>query len=116
VLVFAETALVEGIERLNVEYGLDTDGDGQPDATSTDPTTYTYAGCTTCTAPNNWSNVVTARIYLLARNIEPSPGYTDTKSYTLGGQAIAAANDAYRRHVYNGLIRIANTAGRRETP
>ncbi|HET7728887.1 MAG TPA: PilW family protein, partial [Usitatibacter sp.] len=29
---FVETALVEGIEELNLEYGIDTDGDGGPDA------------------------------------------------------------------------------------
>ena len=115
-LVFTETALVEGIEWLNIEYGVDTDGDGQPDAVTPDPTTYTYAGCTTCTAVNNWSNVVTARINVLARNTEPSPGYVDAKTYALGAQNVAAANDAYRRHVYSALVRVANPAGRRETP
>ncbi len=112
-VVFTETALVEGIEWLNIEYGLDTDGDGQPDVTVSDPTTY---ACPTCTPVNNWSNAVTARIYILARNIDTSPGYSNIKTYNLGAQAVAAANDGYRRHAYNSLVRIANPSGRRETP
>ena len=62
------------------------------------------------------TNVVTAKVFILARNIETSPGYQDTKTYQLGTVAVAASNDAYRRHVYSGLVRIANSAGRRDTP
>jgi len=114
--------MVEGIEEMNVEYGIDNDGDGQPDANTSDPTNYTYAGCTTCTAVNNWSNVVTAQLHVLARSPELSPGYIDTKSYSLGpdaaGNAITVGpkNDGYRRHVYTAMVRIVNPAGRRDRP
>jgi type IV pilus assembly protein PilW len=117
-----ETPLVEGIDHLNVLYGIDNDGDGLPDAYTADPDTYSYAGCTTCTAPNNWTNVMTVQVFVLARNIEPSPGYTDTKTYTLGTDSAGAAstvgpfNDAYRRHVYTSVVRVANAAGRRDVP
>lgn len=102
---FTEIPLVEGIEHFHVEYGLDNDGDGAADAYVTDPGT--VAG---------WMNVVTARFFVLARNIDASPGFTDTKTYELGSVAIAAAGDRYRRHVYSSLVRIANPAGRRELP
>lgn len=117
-----ETPLVEGIENLQLVYGIDTSGDGLPDAYTPDPDNYTYSGCTTCTAPNNWSNVMTVQVFVLARNVDASPGYTDTKTYLLGtdsaGNAVTVGpfNDGYRRHVYSRTVRLANPAGRRDTP
>lgn len=114
-----ETPLVEGIEHFNVEYGMDTDGDGAVDAYSTDPTAYV---CGTCTPESNWTNVLTAQFYVLARNIDTSPGFSDGKTYSLGRDAagnpvtVGPFNDGYRRHIYTGLVRIANAAGRRDTP
>ena len=119
---FVESPLVEGIEYLNIEYGMDNDGDGTPDAYTANPTTYTYSGCAACNAWNNWANVVTARVSLLARNVDASPNYTDTKSYSLGLDAagaavtIAATGDPFRRHAYSGLVRVVNASQRREKP
>ena len=117
-----EVPLVEGIEELNIEYGIDNDNDGNPDAYTADPTNYTYPGCITCAAANNWTNVVTAHLYILARSVDPSPGYADTKTYSLGRDATGNAvtvgpkNDGYRRRVYTALVRIVNPAGRRDRP
>lgn len=117
-LTTTESSLVEGIEYLNVVYGVDNNGDGMPDTYSADPSTVPAAGA----GVTNWRNVVTAELYVLARNVDTSPGFTDTKTYSLGIDATGAAlavgpfNDAYRRHVYTRLVRIANPAGRRDTP
>ncbi|HXV12308.1 MAG TPA: PilW family protein [Burkholderiales bacterium] len=117
-----QVPLVEGIEEMNVEYGIDTDGDGQPDAYSADPTNFTFAGCTNCTPGNNWSNVVTANLHVLARSVDPSPGHADTRTYRLGLNAggvpvvFGPTNDRYRRNVYSAMVRIANSAGRRDAP
>jgi type IV pilus assembly protein PilW len=119
---YTEVALVEGIERMEVEYGIDTDGDGSPDVYTADPTNFTYVGCTLCSAPANWSNVVTAKVHLLSRTLEPSAGHTDTKTYSLGlnaaGEAITAGpfNDAYRRNVYTAAVRIVNPSAKRDAP
>jgi len=123
---FVTTPLVEGIEEFNVEYGIDTDGDGAPDGYTADPSTWTgpAGGCVpagSCTPINNWANVVAVRIYLLARNIDPSPGYVDAKTYTLGhdaagGMVTVTPGGGYRRHVYSSLVRIVNSAERRDTP
>jgi type IV pilus assembly protein PilW len=118
---FVETPLVEGIEELNIEYGIDWDGNGSPNDYSADPSKFGVAGCGTCDAVSNWSNVVTARISLLARNVEPSPNYADTKEYSLGLDAdgndvTVKPGGAYRRHAYTGLVRIVNVAQRREKP
>src|SRR5205814_4481943 len=63
------TPLVEGVENLQLFYGFDTDGDGNPD-------TYraTLSGVVGA-ADNDWSNVVSAKLYVLARATEPEPGY-----------------------------------------
>jgi type IV pilus assembly protein PilW len=115
---FTTTPLVEGIEELHFEYGIDTDNDGAPNAFTADPTNYICAGCTAIT---NWGNVVTVRINLLARNLEESLNYTDTKRYTLGRDAAGneitvAPGGAYRRHAYTSVVRVVNAAERRDTP
>ena len=114
---WTETALVEGIEHLKIEYGMDTTGgDGLPDVYASNPSEYPDTSCDDACKVNNWKNVMTARFYVLARNIEASPGFTDTKTYQLGSVSVAAANDGYRRHVYRSLVRIANPAGLRDAP
>lgn len=123
---FNTVPLVEGIEEINFEYGIDhlpvppagfLYPDGAPDVYNADPSLFAAGG----NAQRNWFNVVTTRIHLLARNTEASQGYTDTKTYTLGNGADGVAQDvnpggAYRRHVYSGLVRIMNVAQRRDTP
>lgn len=119
---FTEVPLVEGIERLRIEYGIDTNNDGAPDAYTNDPSAYTYAGCVSCTAPQNWANVVTAKLHLLSRALEESPGYVNTKVYELGVNAALAPvrvgpfNDGYRRQVYSAALRVMNVSGRRDAP
>ena len=129
---FTALPMVEGIEWFNLEYGIDPDGDGSPDGYSADPNAFTIAGCTTCSALENWTNIMTVRINLLARNIDASPRYADTKTYTLGHDAAGAditiapphaayvdingVSHGYRRHAYTGLVRVVNAAERRDTP
>ena len=125
---FNEVALVEGIEQMNIEYGVDYTGsvactsDGQPDAWTADPTTFVPGGGCPGSDVLNWSNVVAARINILARNTEASPNYTDNKTYTLGLDAagnpvtVANPNDNYHRHAYNTVVRLVNVSQRRELP
>jgi type IV pilus assembly protein PilW len=113
--------LVEGIEELQLHYGLDTNGDGMPEEYVANPNNHPTGTCTGTCPVNNWMNVVTVQFHLLARNLDTSPGFTDTKKYVLGKNAAGAdiertPGGAYRRHVYSGLVRVANPAGRRDTP
>jgi type IV pilus assembly protein PilW len=113
--------LVEGIEQLQLHYGLDTNGDGQPDVYVANPNDHP-SGCTGACPRDNWMNAVTVQFHVLARNLETSPGYSEgTKKYILGKKADGTdfevtPADSYRRHVYSGLVRVANPAGRRDTP
>jgi type IV pilus assembly protein PilW len=102
------TPVVDGIENLQVDYGRDTDGNGSPDIydpTSTPPTTVA-----------NWDNVMAARVYVLARNVDASGGHSDTKTYSLGDVSYTpTGNDRrFKRHAYSELVRLNNPAGRRE--
>jgi len=98
-------------ERKLVAARIDTNSDGAPDEYVTDPATVA-----------RWLSVMTVQFNILARNIETSPNFVDTKTYTLGKDSTGAAqtfgpfNDGYRRHVYSGLVRIMNPAGRRDAP
>ncbi|HEY0845915.1 MAG TPA: PilW family protein [Noviherbaspirillum sp.] len=120
---FTIVPLVEGIENLQLEYGIDTDAKGSanagsPNAYTTDPDTYDTCVGQACL--EHWRNVVAVKLHLLARNTDRSVGYTDTKTYTLGLDADNAAktvgpfNDGYKRHVYQSSIRLSNPAGRKE--
>lgn len=96
---FTTVSLVEGVDNLQLEYGVDTDGNGSPDSYTTAPT---------------WGSVMSVRVSVLARNIEPTAGYIDSKIYSLGSAAVGPFNDQYKRHVYSAVIRLNNPSGRRE--
>jgi type IV pilus assembly protein PilW len=66
-------------------------------------------------------NVVAVRINLLARNVDPTLGYTDSKTYTLGLKAndtplTFTPNDNYKRHAYTSVVKLVDVSQRRETP
>ena len=132
-------ALIEGIQGFRVEYGIDsvsdsgaavdythpivwTDplnktsptnrGDGVADGSYVDASGVTCNSVSDCKA----ANVVAVRIHVLARSLEATPGYTDSKTYTLGGTTMGPFNDGFKRHVFSTTVRLVNPAGRRDTP
>lgn len=119
---FVEVPLADGIEQLQIEYGLDIDGDGSPDQYTADPTNFSLPGCATCAPATNWANVVTAKVHVLARSSETIPGHVDGKVYELGSNAdgtpvrLGPFNDGYGRHVYSVAVRLMNPSGRRDRP
>jgi type IV pilus assembly protein PilW len=115
---FNVVPLVEGVENLQIEYGLDTNAPttGSPAVYTADPNT--YLACAAATCVSYWGNTVAAKVNILMRDLTPTQGYTDTKTYTLGLTAAGAANtfgpfnDQYRRHVYYAVARLNNPASR----
>lgn len=102
---FVTTPLVEGIEYMQIEYGLDADADGAADSYIAGPVLA------------DWPNIVSIEINIIARNIETTAGYTDTKSYPLGSAGtFGPFNDNYKRHAYTQVVRLVNPSSRRETP
>lgn len=108
---YVTTPLVEGIEYMQVEYGRDIDSvDTIPDGVANN---YTDAP-----AAADWPNIVSIKAYIIARNIETTTNYTDTKTYSLGlaGTYTPASADHYKRHAYTQVIRLVNPSSRKETP
>jgi type IV pilus assembly protein PilW len=121
---FSIVSIAQGIENLQLEYGIDTNADSIPDAMNADPTTYNAcAGPAAACSATNWMNVMVVKINLLARNTLPTSGYADGKTYTLGMMADGTTANSYtpagsalpyKRHVYQAEVRLSNAAGRRE--
>jgi type IV pilus assembly protein PilW len=130
-------ALVEGVEAMQVELGVDNlsktgaavnyasaitwadpatrttpinRGDGAPDGA--------FVRCTTATpcSVDQLANATAVRVHLLVRNLTRTTGYTDTKTYTLGGATLGPFNDNFKRHVFTTTVRLVNISARRETP
>ena len=123
------TPLVEGIEDLQFDYGIDMDGDGSPDCYVSDPTNPSSAQTDPSVCPQpataygwtvaatNWSNVMAVRVHVLARSTDTSAGWTDTRSYDMGlAEPAVTKNDHYKRHAYSSIVRLYNGSGQRETP
>ncbi len=90
--------LVDGVERLQIEFGVDDDGDFVADY-------YTDAPSDT-----ELGDAVAARVYVLVRSVNSVPGYTNDKTYTLGSTVVAAFNDSYYRRVFNTTVVLRNPA------
>ena len=93
----APLELVEGVENMQVTYGLDTDAtpDGVVDR-------YVTADAIPL-AGHDWDRVIIARISLLVRSIEPVR--TDNQSYTFAG---ITTNDRYLRQEYTTTVQLRN--------
>ena len=140
-----EQALIEGIEGFRVMYGIDSvakggatgnytqpvtwvnpyqkvtptnRGDGVPEGDYVNASQVVCNGATNGTLPDRCpaANVVAVRIFVLARSLEPTPGYKDTKTYQLGDLPMGPFNDGFKRHVFSTTVRLVNPAGRRDTP
>lgn len=141
--------LIEGIEGFKVELGIDdvsktgdavdysaavafagTDdrsdptnrGDGVSDSFVRCPS----GGCSV----EQLRNVVSVKLYILARNLTATPGYEDPKEYCLESSELDVDDDCtaealfqpdatekkFKRHLFSTNIRLMNVSGRRETP
>lgn len=132
--VYVAQPLLEGIEYFRVEYGIDENGRNGLPISNTNPgdgsadrfiTTAELAAApvnpdtdSACDIAGSrcflLANTVAIRIRILARALEPTPGYQDTKIYP--GMTTAAKNDNFKRHAFSRTIRLVNPSGRRETP
>ena len=88
--------LVEGVENLQIELGLDTDGDG---------TANRYAGAPLA---EEVALAVSVRVSLLLRSTQSLAGYRDDKDYQVGPVSIAAPRDAFLRRVFATTVQLRN--------
>lgn len=101
---FTVAPLAEGIQNLQIDYGIDSNGDGSP-----------AVPFITAPALTDWPKVMAVQISLLARNTTLSAGYVDAKTYNLGAAgSVGPFTDAYKRHVYTATVRLVNPSGQKE--
>ena len=115
------SSLVAGIQDVHLSYGVDTDSNGSPDCYVDNPAIDNSAICTGSAgygwtnATANWANVTAVRVTVLARNLDPTTGWNDTRTYDLGrATPDGPYNDSYKRHVYSAVARVWNVGGVRE--
>ena len=92
----ATECLAQGIENLQVEYGLDTNGDGAANVYIANPT------------QAQLQNTVSARIYVLARTADPDIKYTNTKTYSISNAPAYTPADNFYRRVFSITIGMHN--------
>jgi len=90
--------LVVGVQDLQVEFGIDEDGDQLADIYLRSPAT------------GEIGQAVSARLYLLLRSVLPVYGYINRHSYRLGDKLVAPANDAYYRRVMQATVLLRNSS------
>lgn len=99
--------LVEGIEFLQVDYGLDANNDGVAES---------FSSCSACTVAD-WASVVSVKLSVVAKSQEGTRGYVNDKVFSLGSAGtVGPFNDAFKRNGYYQLVRLVNPAARRELP
>ena len=92
----------EGIENLQFQYGIDSNGDGSVE---------NYWNATDVSSSNMWGSIITVRVGLLVRSVDPVFDQAAAESYQVLDQNIDT-NDRYRRSVYTTTIRLKNVARR----
>lgn len=88
--------LAQGVEDLQVEVGLDSNGDGNPNVYLPNPT------------PAQMQNAVSARLFVLARSTQSDIKYTNEKSYSISNAPVYAPNDNFYRRVYSVVVGLRN--------
>lgn len=107
----APQELVDGVENMQILYGVDTDGDGVANL---------YETAADVNNANAWANVVSVRISLLLRTPANVTNTPDPNTYLLTGNTAAGATkitpyaptasdrDLRMRHVFTTTIKIRN--------
>jgi type IV pilus assembly protein PilW len=88
--------LVEGIEQIQVQYGVDTNGDVIVDE---------YRSADNVA---DWNDVISVSVALLARSLEEYGSDTDQRSYNLLDEVVAAPADRRLREVFTATASIRN--------
>ena len=88
--------LVEGVENLQLELGVDSDGDGVANRFLSAP------------QMAEMQQVVAVRFYLLLRSLAPVTGYRNEKNYRLGEMLVPAREDGFLRRVFSATVSLRN--------
>ncbi len=90
------TALISGIQNMQIEYAVDTDGDNVPNS---------YQDST---AVINWDQVVAIRLAILVASQGQVRDVASAETYQLLSTSITAPNDRFHRRVFTTTIPLRN--------
>lgn len=90
--------LAQGIEDLQVEFGIDTDGDGEPNSYVAAPTI------------DQLQSAVTARVFVLARSSRADLRYDNSKTYQISNAPAYTPNDNFYRRAFSITVELNNVA------
>lgn len=114
-LAMTTRSMVPGIEDLHVDFGVDDDTskDGSIDLEASGGN---YRDSNATAAPSfNWQDVMAVRASVIARDLQPTNGYVDAKTYRLGNVDVSPpSNSPFKRRVFSSVFRLPNLVGRRE--
>jgi hypothetical protein len=92
--------MVEGVENLQLELGVDTDGDRVVNR---------YLGPAQITGHEG---AVSARVHLLVRSVYTVAGLRESRTYRLGQRQVSVAGDGYLRRVFSTTVQLRNLTRR----
>ncbi len=96
--------VADGVENMQIQFGVDNNNIGYVtqyrDANDIGNPTATSSWLA-------WNRVRSARVWLLARAIEPEGGYADSKTYSMGDVSVAPG-DHYRRQIFSTTAAVRN--------
>lgn len=89
--------LVQGVQNMQIQYGVNTDGDAK------------YSADTYTNVVTDWSRVVSVRVALLMESLTPATDTPDkTSTYTLLDQTVGPFNDRHLRRAITFTVAIRN--------
>lgn len=108
--VIQDQEIIPGVENLQVQFGVDTDADGNVDRYVDSDHDLVTPGSGSFVAD---AEIVAVRLWLLLRAERPENGHTDTGPYTPIDADLAdvTPNDAFRRLVVSKTVFLRNARG-----
>ncbi|HEX7048561.1 MAG TPA: PilW family protein [Gammaproteobacteria bacterium] len=94
--VITDEEVIPGIEDLQVQFGIDTNGDGSINQ-------YVNAD----SAAIAGAEILATRIWIMARTLNPEFGFTDNATYTYASKSVTPA-DNFRRLLMSSTIQLRN--------
>ena len=88
--------LATGIENLQIEYGIDTSGDANPNVFLSNPTL------------DQLQSAVSARIHLIARTADDDTRYDNDKTYRISNSPDFTPADNFHRRMFSTTVTIQN--------
>ncbi|CAI3803323.1 PilW family protein [Rheinheimera sp. MM224] len=101
--IMSTDSVMDGVERMHFEFGLDANLDGQVD----------YYLSTAQMQPEHWQQqkhrIINIKFYLLLRSLDEDFSYQNNQLYQMGQEWFKAPSDPFRRLLVSSSVAFSNT-------